>query len=78
MLRRTFLNFHLCLLYSITLFNMFNNNTRLPTTKENHPQEEDDKEDEEEAATVKATAATAEGNDCFGSIHILLVGDFLL
>ena len=71
LLRHTFLNFHLYLLYS-TLFNTFNNNTRLPTTKENHRQEEDDKEDEEEAATVTAIAATGEGNNCVGSICILL------
>ena len=52
---------------------MFNNNTRLPTTKENHRQEEDDEDDDEAAATVTATAATGEGNDCVGSICILLV-----
>ena len=47
-----------------------------PLQKENHQQEIDDKEDNEEAATViaivRATAATGEGNNCVGSIHILL------
>ena len=37
------------------LFNTFNNNTRLPTKKENHRHKEDDEEDDER-----------EGKDCVG------------
>ena len=42
-------------------------------TNEKDRQEEDDKEDEEEAATATAATVTGEGNDCVGSIRVLLV-----
>ena len=76
MLCCTLLNFHHCLLYTVLsnfVQHVQQQYKRLPTTKENYRQGEDDEATVIVTVIVTVTAAIGEGNDCVGSICILLV-----